>query len=88
MSKRQFWALYFGTWVALLAVLVITSTRAAEVLVMSAVPDVLTIEHTYDGVVERAGHLDDLGYTGGHLLVVFHDEGDGIFRNGFEGDHD
>ena len=47
-------------------------------------PDVLVIEHTYDGTTERAGYLVSWQYTAGHMLVEFADGGDGIFRNGFE----
>lgn len=49
-------------------------------------PDVLIIEHAYDGPRESAGHVVRWQYTGGHMLLEWADTGtDGIFRNGFEG---
>ncbi|GAA0721453.1 hypothetical protein [Dokdonella soli] len=47
-------------------------------------PDVLVIEHTYDGVVQTVGHVTNWQYTGGHMLLEYVPDGDGIFRNGFE----
>ena len=47
-------------------------------------PDVLVVEHAYDGTVERAGKLTNWQYDGRHMLVEFSPDGDGIYRNGFE----
>lgn len=47
--------------------------------------DLLLVEHTYDGPVERAGVLVHYQYTGGAMLVEWADTTtDGIFRAGFE----
>jgi hypothetical protein len=46
--------------------------------------DVLIVQHTYDGVVERVGTWTRWNYDAGTLFVEFQDDGDGIFRNGFE----
>lgn len=51
----------------------------------AAQPELLLIEHTYDGTVERAGALIRWQYTGGRMLVEWSDTTtDGIFRSGFE----
>ncbi|MEP7041881.1 MAG: hypothetical protein ABI843_02395 [Dokdonella sp.] len=47
-------------------------------------PDVLVVEHTPIGVVERAGFLATWSYDGAHMLVEFVDDGDELFHNGFD----
>jgi len=46
--------------------------------------DVLVIEHTPLGVVERSGRVVAWRAVGGSMLLEFVDDGDAIFRNGFE----
>lgn len=61
--------------------ILVASIAAAD----STLPDVLVVEHAYDGTIERAGKLTNWQYNGGHMLVEFSPDGDGIYRNGFEG---
>lgn len=57
----------------------------ALLIVALASPDVLLIQHGYDGQVEQAGTLVRWQYTGGHMLVEWIDTTtDGIYRNGFD----
>lgn len=57
----------------------------ALLLVAMAAPDVLLVQHAYDGPIEQAGVLVRYQYTGGHMLVEWADTTtDGIFRSGFE----
>lgn len=54
-------------------------------LARAATPDLLLIQHTYDGQTEQAGTLVAWRYTGGHMLVEWVDTTtDGVFRNGFD----
>lgn len=47
--------------------------------------DLLLVEHTYDGPVERAGVLVRYQFTGAAMLVEWADTTtDGVFRSGFE----
>lgn len=58
----------------------------ALLLAALAAPDVLIVQHTYDGAIEQAGTLVRWQYTGDHMLVEWTDTTtDGIYRNGFEG---
>lgn len=61
-----------------------TRTRAASAAAESAGMDVLVIEHTPLGVVERSGRVVAWRAVGGSMLLEFVDDGDAIFRNGFE----
>lgn len=63
-----------------IAILLAISSAMVPVLAS----DVLVIEHTYDGTIERAGTLNGWQYSGGHMVVEFSDGGEGIFRNSFE----
>lgn len=49
-------------------------------------PQVLIVERTYDGPIERAGDVYAWRYSGGMMYLEFGDaSADGIFRSGFEG---
>lgn len=51
----------------------------------AAQAELLLIERTYDGPVERAGVLLNYQYTSGAMLIEWADTTtDGIFRSGFE----
>lgn len=57
----------------------------AESIKFASNADVLIVEHTYDGPVERVGKLINFQYTATYLYVEFYDDqSDGIFRNGFD----
>jgi hypothetical protein len=47
--------------------------------------DLLVIEHTPAGIVERTGYLIDLRYAVPNALIEFVDDGDALFHNGFDG---
>lgn len=70
----------------ILSVYYVEQLNAFEILDTTA--DVLIVEYTYDGPVERVGKLKDMRYTATYLFVEFYNnQGDGIFRNGFEESH-
>lgn len=65
--------------------LTLVAAALLSITASAASPDVLIVQHSYDGPVEQAGTLVRWHYTGGHMLVEWVDTtADGIFRSGFE----
>lgn len=73
---------------ASLALLLVIPVLAAEAppAAPAAQPELLLVEHAYDGSVERVGALVRLQYTSSRMLIEWVDTTtDGVFRSGFEG---
>lgn len=71
----------------IVAVLPVAAERRALVPYSDAVPfDVLVIEHSPIGVIERTGHVVFWQATGQSMRLEYVADGDGdaIFHNGFE----
>ena len=71
--------------VILLLLTLLICVNVAIVNISDDYATVLTVEHTYDGTIERAGRVIKFQYIGAKMYVEFYDDmADGIFRNGFE----
>jgi len=70
----------------IVAVLPVAAERRAFVPVTSAAPfDVLVVEHSPLGAIERTGHVVFWQAVGQSMFLEFSDDGDAIFLNGFDG---
>lgn len=78
-------AVIVGLALFVIAIGAIALIAKAAPVEIAAQPEVLIVQHGYDGTTEQAGTLIRWQYTGGRMLVEWSDTTtDGVFRNGFE----
>jgi len=70
---------------ALLLAAALFAAFAADAPAQAARIDVLVVEHAYTGPIERTGTLSAWRYDGSAMLLEYAPDGDGIYRNGFDG---
>ncbi len=71
----------------ILAVAAVALCGAVAALAGDPIPsrmDVLVIQRTPTGAVERTGYAGDLVITRGALLLDYTDDGEALFHNGFD----